>query len=238
MTSGKWLSVLLRLFHGFARRAISWSCLAFRVQTGRVPSMQAVWPKEQRAAGALSAWLGWTSRGFSKSRSVALQVLQVQGSTSTSASRSVRNTLLPTPGTVQVCGSSAIAIALALHLHPGGSTPTLCYPSTSKQGLSALPALHINTPPSSLPVYYPPPIVPIVSVSLDLPRSRSFLSHPTSANTRRRQQQHHLAADRQAGRIHSSANPVISPSTQPRAVLSSGIHTHRDPSHPAGRSVD
>lgn len=46
MTSGEWLSVLLRLFHGlpvaqFQSHTWTPEC---RVQTGRVPSMQAVCP--------------------------------------------------------------------------------------------------------------------------------------------------------------------------------------------------
>lgn len=124
MTSGKWLSVLLRLFQWLARRAISLSYLDFRLQRpeSRPDACHQCKQSDLRSSRRqftlqYSAWPGWTS----KSRSVALQVLHVQGSTSTSASRSrsVRNTLLPTPGTVQVCGSSAIAIALALHLHQG-----------------------------------------------------------------------------------------------------------------------
>lgn len=167
MTSGKWPSVLLSLFHGFARRAISLSYLDFGVQTGRVPSMQSVWPKEQQAAGPITVQctqcldLGGLAGSLSKSRSDALQELQVQGSTSTSASRSrsrsVRNTLLPTPGTVQVCGSSAIAIALAPHLHPGGSTPTL-YPSTSKtRSVRSACTAHKHT---SVQSARPPPTTP------------------------------------------------------------------------------
>lgn len=108
-----------------------------------------------------------------------------------------------------------------------------------KQGLSAPPALHINTPPSSLPVHRSHPI--IISVRLDLPRSRSFLRHSTSA-TLDDNSSSITSGSRQPGstHLHSSASPQpsISLSTQPRAALSLGIHTRRDPSHPAGRSVD
>lgn len=108
--------------------------------------------------------------------------------------------------------SSAIAIALALHLHPGGSTPTLCYPSTSKTRSvrSACTALHINTPPSSLPRLPTPhrshPI--IISVSLDLPRSRSFLRHSTSATLDDNNSNISSGSRRQdTTHIHNSASP-------------------------------
>lgn len=54
MTSGKWLSVLLRLFQWLARRAISLSYLDSRLQradwTRAIRSVQAVWSEEQPAA--------------------------------------------------------------------------------------------------------------------------------------------------------------------------------------------
>lgn len=189
MTSGKWLSILLRPFHGppvaqFHCHTWTSEC---RVQTGRVPSMQAVCSEHHSTDSAAGSWVGGLAASSPKSRSVALQGAAGAGA---GVHVHVRLTLTLRPqhapshtwhraSVRQLCNCNCTCTSPA----PGRLHSHSLLPATSKtRSVRSACTAHKHTSVHSarLPTTHRSHSI-IISVSLDLPRSRSFLSHPTSA---------------------------------------------------------
>lgn len=160
VTSGKWTSVFLRLFHGLPVAQFhchTWTSKC-RWETGRVPSVAGSLFRVPQYS-AVSAWFGWASSRLSQ-----VAVCCVAGAAGAGVHVHVRLTLTLTlrpqhapshtwhrASVRQLCNCTSPA--------PGEAPlPLSATRRPQKQGLSAPPALHINTPPSSLPVC-PRPIV-------------------------------------------------------------------------------